>query len=150
MSLRVSAVHVAGQPGWETATVSTPNDVDLLVELLSQSDIGVAHVEHTGRPTIESDDPADVEPDHIVYLGINGPFGYFEYISPSFSPAVGALLGDPASPQWDAGGYVFHLGSGVSINEFTQLVNEFMTSGLPPRKAKWHDIEVHGQPIGSR
>lgn len=146
MSLRVSATVTDGPTRWEAITVKTPADVDVLMGILGRRNVGVAHAEHSERPERWNDEFEESEADHIVYLGVHGDWGYFDYISSSMRPHVGSIAGDPLSPQWDGTGYIFRAGTGVRLDLFHQLVTDFLNAGTPSERVEWNDDEVHPQP----
>lgn len=138
---RLDQVHdtpdVAGQ-----MTVTSAEEVQHLVDVLSRPDADDAYATHLGRPTVAA--PLlgdDLVPDHVLHLAVRGGWGYLTYAGNAvgyWDGFTGHPQGDPRSPGTH-GHYNtdYPAGSGLPLPQFTDAIVQFLVTGELPTCVHW-------------
>ncbi|MEU6645323.1 Imm1 family immunity protein [Saccharomonospora sp. NPDC046836] len=129
-----AVIHEDGTYESMNTTLETPDDVAAFVAKVAAADPYADSIRlvHNDRPLF---DPAQGFTDHDVFAAVVDGFGYFSHQDRSYGK--GFSVGDPDSPGCEFDDEDFPAGSGLSLEEFTAALVEFLRTCERPRNVQW-------------
>jgi len=125
-------------------TVTTPDEVDLLIARLGDPNASAASLVHANRPTVIDTEgyfgaAGSEVVDHSVDVCVRDQFGYLIYSSPEHDHAYATAVGDPLSPKAISDQSEFAAGTGLPLETLAAALKEFLLTAQRPSCVQWQD-----------
>ncbi len=119
-------------------TITTPEQVDSMVEQLAMDTSEAAKIIHDARSLSYSVLAGEMGPDHQLWAGIWQGYGYLMYADDDHE--LCQPVGDPDSPVYHSDSDQYEAGTGVAIETFTKALKEFLATAQRPTCVEWREV----------